>query len=194
MADDKDILAERGRSLEADYFRRKDRELLERAREREAAAQRCRHLGEVLGIDANDPVSTGLSALEFDGGTVPLLEIVPAIQVAWADGTLPPRERREIERLLARPNLQEAAALGSAMVEQWLARQPGCDLYRLATDALRLRASRLAADERKRLVGQILADCNAVAAASGGVFGLGALSSAEANSIRELATTLGVKS
>ena len=80
------------------------------------------------------------------------------------------------------------------MVAEWLSRQPRAELFRLATEALRLRAARLDPDARTQLVSRIIGDCKAVAAASGGVFGLGALSSAEADRIRELAAALGVKS
>jgi hypothetical protein len=80
------------------------------------------------------------------------------------------------------------------MVAAWLARVPGRELYRLATDALRLRLARFDPEARTRLVSKIIGDCNAVAAASGGVFGIGALSSVESDRIRELAAALGVKS
>jgi hypothetical protein len=194
MADDKDLLAERGRSLEADYFRRKDKELLDRAKEQQAAAEQRGKLAAALGVDADDPTVAALARLGFDGDTAPLLEIVPAIQVAWSDGTLPARERAEIERLLARSELQRAAEAGRGMVAQWLSRQPTTELFRVATDAVKLRASSLDADARARFVGRIIADCNAVATAVGGVFGIGSLSSAEADRIRELAAALGVKS
>ena len=193
MTDDKDLMGERGRSLEADYFRRRDQELLERAREQEAVAERRRQLAAALGID-DEAVVKGLVELGVDAGTAPLLDIVPAIQVAWSDGTLPPRERAEIERLLARPDSQSAAKAGAPMVAEWLSRQPRPELFRLATEALRLRAARLNPDARTELVTKVITDCKIVAAASGGVFGLGALSSAEADRIRELAAALGVKS
>jgi hypothetical protein len=192
MSNDKDLLGERGRSLETEYFRRRDQELLERARELEAAAERRRQLAAALGID-DDAIAAKLGELGFDAGTAPLLDIVPAIQVAWADGSLPARERTEIERVLARPDLKEAARLGSRMVAEWLSRPPSADLYLVATDALRLRLARLDTDTRTRLISRIIDDCNAVAGASGGVFGLGAHSSAESERIRELAAALGVK-
>jgi hypothetical protein len=194
MADDKDLLAERGRSLEAEYFRRKDKELLERAKEQHAAAERRGRLAAALGLDADDPAAAALTALGFDGETAPLLDIVPAVQVAWSDGTLPPKERAEIERLLSRPELQRAAQAGSSMMAEWLTRQPPRELYRAATDALKARAARLEGEARSRLVARIIDDCNAVASASGGVFGLGSLSSAEADQIRQLAAALGLKS
>jgi len=198
MSNEKDQLGERGRSLETEYFRRRDQELLDRARETEAAAERRRHLATALGLEGTesreaDAVVAKLVALGFDGGTAPLLDIVPAIQVAWADGTLPARERAEIERILARPEMKEAARQGGRMVADWLSRQPGADLYRVSTEALGLRLARMDGDARTRLVSSIIDDCNAVAAASGGVFGLGAHSSAESKIIRELAASFGVK-
>jgi hypothetical protein len=192
MSDEKDLLGERGRSLETEYFRRRDQELLERAREREAATERRRQLAAALGID-DDAIAAKLGDLGFDAGTAPLLDIVPAIQVAWADGSLPARERTEIERILARPEMKEAVRLGSRIMAEWLSRPPSADLYRVATDALRLRLARLDTETRTRLISRIIDDCNAVAAASGGVFGLGAHSSAESQRIRELAAALGVK-
>jgi len=198
MSNEKDQLGERGRSLETEYFRRRDQELLDRAREAEAAAERRRHLAAALGLEGtegkeDDAVVATLVALGLDGGTAPLLDIVPAIQVAWADGSLPARERAEIERILARPEMKEAARQGGRVVADWLSRQPGADLYRVSTEALRLRLARMDGDARTRLVSSIIDDCNAVAAASGGVFGLGAHSSAESKIIRELAASFGVK-
>jgi hypothetical protein len=198
-------LGERGRSLEGEYFRRRDQELLDRAREAERAAERRRDLAAALGVEGmestegkagkgDDAVLATLVALGFEGVTAPLLDVVPAIQVAWADGSLPAPERAAIERILARPGMKEAARLGGRMVAEWLSRQPGGDLYRVSIEALRLRLARLEGDARTRLVSSIIDDCNAVAAASGGVFGLGAHSSAESKIIRELAASFGVKS
>jgi hypothetical protein len=135
-----------------------------------------------------------LASLGFDAATASLLEIVPAVQVGWADGTLPAAERAEIERLLALPERHAAARAGARMVNEWLARQPAGDLFRSAIDALRLRAGRLDPAAREGFIKRIVEDCNAVAGASGGVFGVGARSSAETDRIREIAAALGAKS
>jgi hypothetical protein len=191
MSNDKDSLSERGRSLEADYFRRRDQELLEQARQAQALAERRRQLAAALGSD--DATVTALGEAGFDEATLPLLEVVPAIQVAWADGSLPAGERAQIERILARPEMKEAARLGSTLAAGWLARQPGPELYRLAIDALQHRLARLDPPTRTQMVRRIIADCNAVAGASGGVFGVGTHSSVESARIRELAAALGVE-
>jgi hypothetical protein len=192
MPNEKDTLGERGRALETDYFRRRDQELLDKAREQDALAERRRQLATTLGFE--DPILDKLGQLGFDATTAPLLNLIPAIQVAWVDGSLPAGERAQIEKILARPEMKEAARLGTAIVTDWLTRQPGAELYRLGVEALRLRLASLDSDARTRLVNTILDDCNAVAGASGGVFGLGAHSSAESERIRELAASLGLKS
>src|SRR5688572_2583674 len=143
MSNEKDLLGERGRSLETEYFRRRDQELLERAREQEAEAERQRQLVAALGVDADNPIVAKLRQLGFDAGTVALLDVLPALQVAWVDGSLPDKERAEIERILGRPEIKEAARLGSHIVEGWLTRQPNPDLHPIAIEVLQLRLARL---------------------------------------------------
>ena len=120
MVHTKDSIGERGRSLEDDYYRRRDRELLERARNQKATADHRRQFGAALGID-DDAIVTALGALGFDAATVPLVDIVPAIHVAWADGHLSAGEREQIERLLVRREMPSSGRLGSLLVAGWLA-------------------------------------------------------------------------
>ena len=189
----KDSIGERGRSLEDEYFRRRDRQLLEQARDREAVADHRRQLAAALGID-DDTIVTALSALGFDAATGPLVDIVPAIQVAWADGHLSAGEREEIERLLTPREMQSSGRVGSLLVAGWLAEDPGGEFYRVTMAALRLRLARLDGDTRTRLASRIVDECTAVAKASGGLLGFGALSGAESERIRALLVALGVES
>lgn len=160
--DTKDSIGERGRSLEDNYFRRRDRELLEQVRDQEAVADRRRPLAAALGID-DDAIVTALSAFGFDAATVPLVDIVPAIQVAWADGHLSAGERKKIERLLASPEMQSSGRLGSRLVAGWLAEEPSGEFYRVTTAVLRHHLARIDAGTRTRVVRQMEGDCTAVA-------------------------------
>ena len=49
---DRDAFAERGRSLEEDYFRKRDRELIEKIRQAAAAEEIRKDLGHKTGLDA----------------------------------------------------------------------------------------------------------------------------------------------
>ena len=200
MSHMKDSISERGRSLEDEYFRRRDREMLEQARnqleqaqDHQVAADGRRQRAAALGID-DEAIATALSAYGFDAATMSLVYIVPAIQVAWADGRLSAGERAEIERLLTLREMQSSGGLGRRLVAGWLAEEPRGDFYRVAMAALRLLLARLGDDARRRVVTQIVDDCTAVAKASGGLLGLGALSRAESDSIRDLAMALGMES
>src|SRR5688500_15237707 len=94
---DPNPLAERGRSLEEDYFRRRDRELIERMRAAAAADAARKELGSVTGL--NDADVDELRTLGFTPDTIGLLPLVPLLQVAWAEGGVSAEERTLIVQL-----------------------------------------------------------------------------------------------
>ena len=95
---DHDAFAKRGRALEEDYFRRKDRELIEKIRQAAATEQVRKDLGRQAGLD--DPqLLQELHDLGFTPDTVGLLPLVPIIQMAWAEGGITKAERELILRL-----------------------------------------------------------------------------------------------
>ena len=75
---DRDSIQERGRSLEDDYFRKKDRELIEKI-QRAAEAERARaDMGRAAGL--TDPaLAQELLDLGFTAETVVLLPLVPIL-------------------------------------------------------------------------------------------------------------------
>ena len=82
------------RTHEDDYFWKKDRELIEKARERAKIEQQLRELGEQVGI--TDPeVSRELAELGFTPETVKLLPLMPVLEVAWAEGGVTDAERKK---------------------------------------------------------------------------------------------------
>ena len=73
-------LADRGRALEEDYFRKKDRELIEKMRAADAAAKARKELGASTGL--SDPALLDeLQQLGFTPETVPLLPLIRSC--AW---------------------------------------------------------------------------------------------------------------
>src|ERR671935_25267 len=95
---DKDMLRERGRSLEDDYFRKKDRELIQKLQKAAASQTDQQALAKSIGI--NDPALLAeLEDLGFMPETVPLLPLVPVLRVAWAEGGVSDAERNLLVRL-----------------------------------------------------------------------------------------------
>ena len=84
MAGEPEILRERGRSLEEEFFRREDARLKERLRgaaQRESAREA---LVRASGIK-NPTVIDRLIALDVHPETVTALSLVPLVEVAWAE-------------------------------------------------------------------------------------------------------------
>ena len=82
---ERDGLTDQARKREEDYFRKRDRELIERMRAAAAADQTRRDLEAKTGL--HDPaLLQDLQELGFEPDTLALLPLVPIIQVAWAEG------------------------------------------------------------------------------------------------------------
>lgn len=92
-------LAERGRALEEEYFRRKEIELIDELRRRSESEVEQQEVAAVVGI--TDPaILRTLAGLGFTRETISLLYFVPMVQVAWSDGSVGKGERRLIIKLL----------------------------------------------------------------------------------------------
>lgn len=190
MADDS--LADRRRAHEEEYFRRKDRELLEKMRRAAAAERARRDLGAKAGTSDPD-LLRGLEELGFTPDTVSLLPLVPIVQVAWAEGGISPAERTLLLELARGRGIEEGSAAGRQLAD-WLDRRPSADVFARAT---RLIAAMLASDHadadaaaRNLSAEDLVKHCERVAAASGGIFGLGRVSAQERATLEQIAAQL----
>ncbi len=180
---DKDILSERGRSLEDEYFRKKDRELIEKLR-RAATSEAARvEMGKKTGL--TDPeLLRELEALGFTPETVVLLPLMPVIQMAWAEGDVTPDERRLVVKLARARGIQEGGAADLQLLD-WLDERPGEEVFAHATRLIR--ALLASGGDSTLTADDLVKHCEAIAAASGGMLGIiGRVSTEE----RQLLTTL----
>jgi hypothetical protein len=183
---DKDIFAERGRSLEEDYFRKKDRELIEKMRSAAAAEQARTEMGQKVGI--SDPeLLKELEALGFTPETVVLLPLVPVVQVAWAEGGVSAAERSLIVKL-ARSRGVEEGSTGDRRLTGWLETNPGEQVFAQATRLIR--AMLASPDQRSVTADDLVKHCEAIAAASGGILGINRVSAEERQLLTALAEQL----
>ncbi len=180
-----EILRDREKSLEDEFFRREDKRLIERLRDLQVAETTREALAKASGI-SNPKVLDTLMALGIRAETVAALSLVPLVAVAWADGTLEPKERRAIlER--AHHTGVAAGSTAHALLEAWLDRQPDPKLLDAWTHMVRGIRDQLGPDEAARFKAGLLEQARGVASASGGVLGLGAkVSKAEAAMLARL--------
>jgi hypothetical protein len=163
-----EILRDRGRSLEDEFFRREDQRLRERLNELKAAETTREALAKASGI-TKPAVLEKLMELGIRGETVAALSIVPLVEVAWADGALDAKERRAV---VDRAGVARESMEG-ALLEAWLDRRPDPKLLTAWTHLVQGMCEHLDPDGAARLKTGLLERAGAVAAASGGLFGVG---------------------
>jgi hypothetical protein len=182
---DPEILRDRGKSLEDEFFRRENQRLIKRLAELKTAEATREGLARVSGI-TSPAVLDKLMELGIRPETVAALSIVPLVEVAWADGSLDTRERRAIlDR--ARDSGIAPGSTEHSLLEAWLERRPEPELLTAWTHMVQGMSQELGPDGTARLKAGLLERARAVAAASGGVLGLGSkVSRAEATVLAEL--------
>ena len=164
------------RDQEEDYFQRQDRELIERMR-KAAAKEALGPLVAESGIQDPD-LLRDLADLGFTADTVSLLPLVPILQVAWAEGAITPAERTLIIDVARHRGIAEGSPADRQLGE-WLAHQPPPDVFSRGD---RLVAAMLAAHSNAThdlSADDLVKYCETIAAASGGILGLGKVSSGE---------------
>lgn len=174
---DKDAFAERERVLEDEYFRRKEKELIEKMRVRAAAEEQRRRIGEQAGT-ADEEVLRDLQDLGYTPETVMLLYLVPIIQTAWAEGGVTQKERDLIVKA-ARSRGIDAGTPCDQQLTIWLSQRPSDAFFEKTLRAIGAILQAQPADARDASQKNLLSLATAIASASGGIVGFGAVSAEE---------------
>ncbi len=173
---------------EDDYFRKQDRELIERMRQAAAADQAQRALREKSGVQ--DPeLLREFAQLGFSAETVGLLPLVPILQVAWADAGITPAERALIVEVARSRGIADGSA-ADRQLSEWLTRRPAPDVF---SRAGRLISAMLTAHDGTAegwSSDDLLQQCERIAAASGGILGVGKVSATERAAIEQVQSAL----
>jgi hypothetical protein len=186
-----DAFTKRGRSLEDDYFRKKDRELIEKIRVATAAEQARKDLGRQAGLDDPELVQELLD-LGFTPETVGLLPLVPIIQMAWAEGGITKAERELLLRL-ARSRGIEAGSVADRQLTEWLTEQPSEAVFTRARRLIRAMLDSGSAQTDALNAGDLVKYCEDIASASGGVLGIGRISAEERALLSSIAADLNAR-
>jgi hypothetical protein len=172
-----DALHKRGRTLEDEYFWKKDRELVEKLRQAGAIERARLDMSAKTGID--DPeMLRELQALGFTPETVLLLPLVPLVQMAWADGGVVPAESALIVKLARSRGITEGSA-ADRLLSEWLTRQPEPKVFTSATRLIRGMLDAQPSDHPDLTADDLVRYSESIADASGGVFGIRRISAEE---------------
>ena len=174
---DKDGINSDIRSREEEYFRRKDRELVEKMRQAAESDASRQAMEQTTGI--HDPVLLQeLEALGFTPDTVSLLPLVPIVQVAWAEGGVSDNERKLIVEFARGRNIP-AGSPADNQLATWLEQRPSEDVFARATRLIRAMLERPGAQAGAWSVDDLIHHAEEIAEASGGILGFHKISGDE---------------
>jgi len=180
--------SERGRSLEEEYFRRKDRELIEKMRQAGAVERVRQDMSRTTGLD--DPaLLQDLQDLGFSPDTVGLLPLVPLVQVAWAEGGITAAERDLIVRLARSRGIAPGSAADTRLT-QWMVTRPDDTVFSRAGRLIRAMLDAGGEPMADLSAHDLVRYCETIAAASGGILGIGRMSAEERALLSSVAADL----
>ncbi len=154
---------------EEEYFRKRNKELIEAMRQKIAIEAEAKEIEAETGIH-DAVIVTHLAELGIDHDTVHMVHLVPLVEVAWADGEIHDEERELL--LKAADSAGISGGPARAAFEALLEKRPTQGYFDAALDFVR---SMLVVmdDEHARQASNNLEDLgHRIADAAGGVFGL----------------------
>lgn len=172
-----DFLDDRRHAMEEAFFSRHNKELVERMRQKTEAAEERAQLAAATGI-TDEAALTRLQDLGLHPTTLSALSLVPLVLVAWADGSLQPKERKVILEAAASNGLEPGSDAYESLLT-WLHEIPAPGLFEVWHDYVQSLCRDLGPEGAAHLKEDILSRANRVAKAAGGWWDLGAVSDAE---------------
>jgi hypothetical protein len=182
---DHDAIHDRGRALEDEFFHRVDEQLRQKLRESMEREELREQLIASTGFKDKELVDHLLDA-GFAPATVAALVLVPAVFVAWADGSVTPNERQAVMSAALQRGL-ENQPMAMKMVDGWLHHHPPRSLWKLWKEYSMALRSTMKPELAEKLKNEILRQCKVVAEASGGTLGFGKISKQEQEILDEIA-------
>jgi tellurite resistance protein len=184
------ILDERRQALEEAFFRKQDEALRARIQtEREHESAREALAAHSPGADA--ALLDRLVELGIRVDSLAALMLVPLVEVAWADGTMDPREREAVLNAAAVSGV-EPGSPSHALLENWTEQRPPAALYESWNVYVSSLCRELSADHRWHLEEQLIGRARSVARAAGGFLGLAKVSKPEEEVLARLEQAFGV--
>jgi hypothetical protein len=167
---EKDAFADRAKGLEEGYFRKKEQELIEQMRKRAAKQAERQDLGEAVGV-ADEEIQATLQEMGYTHETVKLLHLVPLVQIAWASGSVTPREREMVLRLCEWRGVEKDSPAWEQL-NNWLDQRPSDEFFLTMLRIIRHLLEFQTVNKRVAGRTDLISFCIRIATASGGFLGV----------------------
>lgn len=186
---DKEFLSDLKRAREEEYFRKKEQALEEENRQRALREAEKRELGAMIGI-SEEHLLTELLESGFTAETIRLLYLIPALEVAWVDGSVSDSEHACMLEF-ARVQGVEKGPPAYEQLLAWVKDKPQADFFESTLRLIGRVCALQSPTEGDATVRKVMSYCSQIAEASGGWLGLGSkVSRPEAQILDRIASQL----
>lgn len=183
-----DAFKERQQTLENEFFHRVDSKLLEQLR-KDAQDEKTRNaIAAVTGL-SDENLLQELTDKGISAESVTALSLAPLAFVAWADRSVDQKEHDAIIKAAVQSGLQEGG-IAAQMLESWLHTKPENSLFETWAHYAQGLMETLGSDAKSHLQAELMKRATDVAKASGGLVGLGKISSAEQSVLDKIENAL----
>ena len=176
------------RKRQDESFRSQDGDLIERLR-RASVAEQERHVLETHTGIHDAAMLEQLQELGFTPATIALLPLIPVLQVAWAEGRISGAERTAILNLARARGIEIGNDADHQLIE-WLDRPPSPDTFGKATRLIAAMVEDPTEALQDMSADDLLRYCEQIAHASGGIFGIGVVSTDERKALEQITSQL----
>lgn len=160
----------RGQAFEASYFQKKEQALIDGLREVFHKKHSKQEIREATGI-TDEELLDRLVELELNGEMMAAFELLPVIEVAWAEGQPDAKTVRAVLEA-GEANGIQAGTKAREMLEQRLATGPTADLRKVWYMYAGTLKQSLTPVQLEEFRDDLLGFCKSVAEASGGILGM----------------------
>jgi hypothetical protein len=182
------VLDQRRRGLEEQFFAKHNRDLLERLRQKTDEATRREHLISISGIRSGKLLDR-LVAAGLDAPSLAALGLIPLLHLAWADGKVQPRERAALLDSAKKVEVVEGSP-GYQLLTGWFDREPEPELFETWKEYVHALRGAMDDETFRAVRDAILGRAKAVARAAGGILGVGSVLGTEHHAIKEIEAAL----
>ena len=162
-------MTERKNKKEEEYFRKQEKELVEKMQTDKTRESERLEMASALGAADLDIVSA-LQELGYTPATVSLLYLVPLIQVAWAEGSVSKHERQLILEAAGARGIEFGSTAYECLTE-WLNVRPMEEFFERTLRVISVLLQTLPQQQRENSKRDLVSYCAKVAEASGGFIG-----------------------
>ncbi|MDH3712820.1 MAG: hypothetical protein OET44_03105 [Gammaproteobacteria bacterium] len=188
MSTDQFVLREK--ALEEEFFAKESAKLKEALQSELRDEQASAALEKASGI-ADETVLHHMLAAGLSPQTGAAFALLPLILTAWADGKLDSEEKTAVLTAARDESGITEDSPAYEMLQHWLSKPPPRNLWRVWREYANALAQTLDADARQAFTDSVIGRAERVAAASGGILGLGKrISKPERKMLDELAAAL----